>query len=142
MATTLKAILDAMALAIEGTGVGSGDVRAYGWKRLADSRETKVEAGGYRLLLSEADRDPEFGLDATETLSTLLAAEFYRAAQAEEDALFFGEMSALAAAIERASYPSGTIAVIARTRKIERDLADPSWIVGSLALQVKWEQAY
>jgi hypothetical protein len=142
MATRLKAILDVMALAIEGTGVGSGDVRGYGWKRLPDSRETKVQAGGYRLLFTEADRDPEFGVDAVETLSTQIVAEFYRAAETEDDAGFFAELSILATAVERATYPEGSLLVLTRTRAVERQFSDPLWVVGRLAVQLKWEQGF
>jgi hypothetical protein len=142
MATTLKAILDDMATGIEAVTAGSGDLRQYGWTRRLDSRETRLEPGQYRLLLSEADRDAEFGVDATETLSTQIVAEFCRAQQIEDDASFFAELSALASAIESATYPAGTIAVIVRTRTVARQFSDPTWIVGTLAVNLKWEQAY
>ncbi len=143
MATTLKGILDIMALAIEGIGAGSGDARLYGWKRLPDSRETKLEPGGYRLLLGEEfDRSAEFGVDATETLAGSITAELCRAGQIEDDASFLAELSILAKTIEAANYPPGTVAVIVRTRTVSRQLADPSWILGSLAVNLKWEQVY
>ncbi len=142
MATTLKAILDTMATAIEAAGPGSGDVRLYGWTRLSDSTETKWQAGGYRLLVADFDRDPEFGVDATETLAGPFTAEFYREAQTDDDGSFFAELSALAKAVESATYPSGTIAVIVRSRKVERNFASPPQVTGSLTVNLKWEQAY
>jgi hypothetical protein len=142
MATTLKAVLDTMAAAIEAVGSGSGDVRLYGWTRLADSTETKWQAGGYRLLVADFDRDREFGIDATETLAGPITAEFYREAQAEDDGSFFVELSALAKAVESAAYPAGTIAVIVRSRKVERNFASPAEVTGALSVNLKWEQSY
>ena len=142
MATTLKAILDVMGTAIEASVPGSGDVRVSGWKRLPDSTETKWQPGGFRLLVSDFDRAPEFGVDATETLAGVVTAEFYREAQAEDDASFFAEISAFAKTIEAASYPSGTISVIVRTRRVERNFASPTQITGALSVTVKWEQTY
>ncbi len=133
VATTLKAILDAMATVIDQSG---------GFTRLADSQQPKVVSGGYRLLVVDFDRDSEFGVDATETLAGPVTAEFYRRQSPEDDdASLFAELSALAKAIEAATYPSGTISVIVRKRSTERN-PDPTWIFGSLTVNLKWEQAY
>ncbi len=134
LATTLKAILDTMATAIDESGAG--------FTRLADSQQPKVVSGGYRLLVADFDRAPEFGIDASETLVGPVTAEFYRRQSPEDDdASLFAELSAVAKAIEAATYPSGTIAVIVRTRSTERN-PDPTWIFGSLTVNLKWEQAY
>jgi hypothetical protein len=142
MATTLQDVLAVISGAVVASAPASGDTRQYGWIPLADSLETKWQPGGFRLLVSDFDRDPEFGVDATETLAGSIAAEFYREAQVESDAAFFAELSALARLIEAASYPAGTIAVIVRARKVERNFASPAQVTGTLTVNLKWEQAF
>lgn len=135
MTTTLKAILDAMGTAI-------ADAPGSTWTRLVDTVDPKWQALGFRLLVSDFERDPEFGVDAAETLAGEVAVEFYRGLQTADDASFFADLSAIAKTIEAASYPSGTIAVIVRTRRVERNFTVRDQITGTLSVTVKWEQAY
>lgn len=140
MATTAKAVLDVIAATV--VAYPPANLASQPWRRLDDVRDARVESSGFRLLLPSVERSPDFGVDRQETLTTRASLELYRSSQAEDDASFFAEVSGIANAVEAASYPSGTLAVIARSRTVSRQYADPSWIVGSVEFQITWEQAY